>query len=82
MLAYTQWRFWRTRPPAGQLIGEFLCGYGLVRIIGESFREPDSSLILGLSRGQFYSIFLVIAGIGIILLARKIQRIPSKDSPA
>lgn len=74
MLAYAQWRFWRSRPPAGQLAGEFLCGYGLVRILGEVFREPDAGLILGLNRGQFYSVLLVLAGIAVIRQARRLQR--------
>jgi phosphatidylglycerol---prolipoprotein diacylglyceryl transferase len=71
LFAYVQWRFWRARPPAGQLGGEFLIGYGIVRIFGEFFRQPDATLILGLSRGQFYSIFMIIAGIVIIVIARK-----------
>jgi len=71
LFIYVQWRFWKTRPPAGQLAGEFLAGYGIVRIFGELFREPDASLILGLSRGQFYSLFMVAAGIGIVFYARK-----------
>ena len=62
MLVYVQWRFWCTRPSAGQFSGEFLVGYGIVRILGEMFREPDADLILGLSRGQFYSIFMILAG--------------------
>lgn len=74
LLAYLQWRFWKTRPPAGQIGGEFLLGYGLLRIIGEVFREPDASLIFGISRGQFYSIFLIVAGGCVIALARKHQR--------
>lgn len=74
LLAYLQWRFWKTRPPAGQIGGECLLGYGLLRIIGEIFREPDASLILGISRGQFYSIFLILAGGSIIALARKNHR--------
>lgn len=74
MLAYVQLRFWYKRPPAGQLGGEFLLGYGIVRIIGEVFREPDAALLLGLSRGQFYSIFLIAGGIITIFLARKFQR--------
>ena len=57
-----QWRFWCKRPSAGQLSGEFLIGYGIMRILGETFREPDANLILGLSRGQFYSIFMILAG--------------------
>jgi len=34
---------------------------------GKLFREPDASLILGLSRGTFYSVFLVAAGLFLIL---------------
>ncbi len=74
MLAYVQWRFWRTQPPAGQLAAEFLVGYGIVRIIGEIFREPDASLILGISRGQFYSVFLILGGLALITLIRQSQR--------
>lgn len=77
LLAYVQWRFWKTRPPMGQIAGEFLMGYGVVRIIGEMFREPDASLLLSLSRGQFYSIFLIIAGAGVIYYARRNFRAPT-----
>jgi phosphatidylglycerol---prolipoprotein diacylglyceryl transferase len=74
LLAYLQWRFWRTRPPAGQIGGECLLGYGCVRIFGELFRAPDASLLLGLTRGQFYSIFFILAGIVIIRIARRSQQ--------
>ena len=80
LFAYAQWRFWRTRPPAGQLGGEFLIAYGIVRIFGELFREPDAALILGLSRGQFYSIFMILAGAGIIRIARRKQLAPNKPT--
>ncbi|HWZ94775.1 MAG TPA: prolipoprotein diacylglyceryl transferase [Opitutaceae bacterium] len=72
LFAYLQWRFWksdavRTRP--GRLSGEFFVGYALVRIFCEIFREPDEgvSLIFGLSRGTFYSLFLIVIGAGLIL---------------
>jgi len=72
LLAYLQWRFWRShvaeRRP-GHLAGEFLVGYALVRMVGELFREPDASLILGVSRGTFYSVFLIAAG-GFLILRR------------
>jgi phosphatidylglycerol:prolipoprotein diacylglycerol transferase len=74
LLAYAQWRFWWKRPPVGQLAGEFLIGYGIVRIFGEIFREPDASLILGVSRGQFYSVLTILVGVLIVYLARKNQR--------
>ena len=35
-------------------------------MIGELFREPDASLLFGVSRGIFYSFFLVIAGVAIL----------------
>ena len=68
LFAYCQWRFWRTkaRMRPGRLSGEFLTLYGVVRILGEQFREPDASLILGMSRGIFYSIFLALAGLAIL----------------
>lgn len=74
LFAYVQWRFWRTHPPAGQLGGELLIGYGIVRIFGELFREPDAALMMGLSRGQFYSIFMILAGAVIIRIARRTSR--------
>ena len=71
LFLYAQWRFWRTETRPGQIGGEFLIGYGIVRIFGELFREPDAALIMGLSRGQFYSIFMIVVGIVILNLAKK-----------
>ena len=69
-LIYLQWRFWHNdneKRPAGRITGEFLSLYALVRILGEFFREPDAPLIAEITRGQFYSCFLLIAGILLIL---------------
>ena len=75
---FVQWRFWRSnaclRAP-GRLGGEFLLTYAIARIVGEFFREPDASLILGMSRGQFYSLFLLLGGIGVILCAERRSRL-------
>jgi len=52
VFTYTQIRFWKTdvcRRHPGQLVGEFFLIYAFGRILGEFFREPDASLILGLS---------------------------------
>lgn len=79
---YLHWRLWRGGITArygknprtghpGQLTGEFLIAYAILRIIGEVFREPDASLIMGVSRGIFYSLFMVVAGIGVIWWARR-----------
>ena len=70
LLAFMQWRFWRSeivRVKPGRLAGEFLLAYAVARAIGEVFREPDASLILGLSRGTFYSLFFIVGGLWLIL---------------
>ena len=73
LFAYIQFRFWRAKKlPSGQLAGEFLTVYSLLRIFCEIFREPDFgvSLIAGLSRGTFYSLLSMALGIAIIVFAR------------
>jgi phosphatidylglycerol:prolipoprotein diacylglycerol transferase len=77
LFALMQWRFWRSdvaRTSPGRLSGEFLIAYAVVRMIGESFREPDAGLILGLSRGTFYSVFLI--GAGLALMHSPVSRKP------
>ena len=71
LFAYIQLRFWKSRATLkpGQLTGEFLVGYAIARIVSEMFREPDAALILGLSRGTFYSLFVALAGVGFIVYA-------------
>jgi phosphatidylglycerol---prolipoprotein diacylglyceryl transferase len=72
LFAVMQWRFWRgdvVGKNPGRLSGEFLAVYAVVRIFGELFREPDASLILGVSRGIFYSVVMIVAGA--ILVVRR-----------
>lgn len=74
LTAFTQLRFWRSaaiRERPGCLAGEFLVLYAVVRAVGEIFREPDAPLLFGLSRGTFYSFFLVIAGFVLLVLSRR-----------
>jgi phosphatidylglycerol:prolipoprotein diacylglycerol transferase len=74
LLVFMQWRFWRSdivRTKPGRLAGEFLLAYAVARAIGEIFREPDASLIFGLSRGTFYSLFLIVGGLVLILRPAK-----------
>ena len=71
---YTQLRFWRSptvRERPGQLAGEFLILYAVVRAIAEVFREPDASLFFGLSRGTFYSLFLIVGGLILLGISRR-----------
>lgn len=46
----------------GILSCNFLILYGIIRFFLEIFREPDAPLIGCFSRGQFYSIFLILGG--------------------
>jgi len=64
---------WKTswlRDAPGRIAGAFLVVYALGRSLGEQFREPDADLILGLTRGTFYSIFLLLAGVVLMILIR------------
>ncbi|MFA5264731.1 MAG: prolipoprotein diacylglyceryl transferase [Opitutaceae bacterium] len=79
LLAIVQWRFWRTdvvSKAPGRLTGEFCVAYALFRSFCEIFREPDEgiSLLFGLSRGTFYSVILLAAGLCLILRAERERR--------
>lgn len=50
----------------GILTGIFFVLYALFRILVETVREPDSAQILGLTKGQFYSTFMILIGLGFL----------------
>jgi phosphatidylglycerol---prolipoprotein diacylglyceryl transferase len=57
----------------GALTGVFLVGYGIARITGEFFREPDAFLgflPFGATMGQVLCIPMLIAGVWLVLRAR------------
>lgn len=52
--------------PAGFVSGLFCAGYGIARFVVEWFREPDAFLglqALGLSRGQWLTLPLILLGV-------------------
>ncbi len=62
------------RARIGLLSGVFLMGYGIARIIGEFFRQPDDFLgflSFGVTMGQVLSIPMVLIGLLLVLRARK-----------
>lgn len=64
----------------GVITGTFFLLYAIGRIFVENFREPDSSMVLGMTKGQFYSIFLVAAGIGFLaygFVRKRTNRLPA-----
>ena len=59
------------RERRGLLTGVFLAGYGVARIVGEFFRQPDAHLgflFAGATMGQLLSVPMVI--VGAVLIAR------------
>ena len=62
---------WWVPRKAGVITGTFLLTYGILRIVTEIFRQPDEgiALLLGLSRGQMLSVFMVAGGLLILILA-------------
>lgn len=55
--------------PNGTLTGFFFIGYGILRSVGELFREPDAPLTWILTRGQFLSVFAVVVGVVFCVVA-------------
>lgn len=65
------WLYSRRPRPVGAVSGAFLLGYGLLRSVGEFFRNPDDGIFgftLGVSMGQWLSLPMI--AIGIVLLYR------------
>jgi len=58
----------------GLLSGCFLLGYGLARMVGELFRQPDPQLgflVAGITMGQLLSLPMVLGGLALIIQARR-----------
>ena len=66
----------RVRLPDGALTGIFFIAYALLRIAGESFREPDAPLIGGWTMGQFLSLYMIAVGLLLLLWSWKFPRYP------
>lgn len=73
-LVRTRWK----NLPDGIVTGLFFVLYAVARISVENFREPDSSLIMGITKGQFYSTFMIAVGLAFIVsgLVRKRVSVP------
>jgi phosphatidylglycerol:prolipoprotein diacylglycerol transferase len=62
------------RSAPGAMIGAFLIGYGIARLVGEVFRQPDPQLgflLFGATMGQLLSLPMVLAGVGFVWFARR-----------
>jgi phosphatidylglycerol:prolipoprotein diacylglycerol transferase len=66
------WRIRRVRFRHGSLIGVFMIGYGVARVLVEFAREPDPQLgyLFGVvTMGQILSVPMILAGIGFLAYA-------------
>jgi phosphatidylglycerol---prolipoprotein diacylglyceryl transferase len=68
---------WRPaiRARRGFVTGAFLVGYGLARLVGELFRQPDAHLgflVAGITMGQLLSLPMVLAGGWLMLRSRAV----------
>jgi phosphatidylglycerol:prolipoprotein diacylglycerol transferase len=60
------WLYSRKPRPAGTVGSLFLIGYGVLRIVGEIYREPEAlygAMPLGLSAGQWLSVPMIVIGL-------------------
>ena len=84
LFAVLAWLAWRTdaRRHPGLIGGLFLIGYALARIVCEFFREPDAHLgflYAGATMGQLLCVPMLLAGIVLVMQARR--RPPLPDRP-
>ena len=74
LLFVVLWWFSSRPRPRGQVSALFLIGYSLCRFFVEFFREPDyyiGYLALGLTYGQWLSVVMLAAGIGLFAWCRR-----------
>jgi phosphatidylglycerol:prolipoprotein diacylglycerol transferase len=90
LFAILAWLFWKTRAryQPGKLVGTFLLVYGLSRFAVEFIREPDSHLVefasrTGLHMGQWLSVPMILAGLYLILTAKRrearVKPVPAEE---
>jgi len=74
VLLYALQRKDSLRARSGLLTGVFLAGYGVARMVGEMFREPDAHiglLAFGTTWGQWLSVPMVAIGAFLVARARR-----------
>jgi phosphatidylglycerol:prolipoprotein diacylglycerol transferase len=56
--------------PRGLMLGHFVLWYGLLRLVVDHFRDYDSYW-LGIGRGQYFNLLMVVVGFCIVAAARR-----------
>ena len=71
------WVMRRFRLPDGVMFWTFICGYGLARLIGELFREPDAHLSFimpNITAGMILSLPMFLVGLVMIIVRMRGDR--------
>ena len=70
----------RCRMPRGVLTGLFFILYAALRIVAETFREPDPAWAVGsFSAGQFLSLFMFVIGTAFVAWGMKTRQYEAAD---
>ncbi len=77
VLGVALWMVWRAPRKPGVISGLFLVLYGILRVLTELYRLPDAQfaeprptlLGIALSRGQWLSVGMVVAGLVVLVIA-------------
>lgn len=74
------WWIWRKPRRPGVMVAAFFITYGIGRIVTEFWRLPDAHLQvprwLGLSRGQWLSVLMIVAAFALLAIIRKRKEQP------
>jgi phosphatidylglycerol:prolipoprotein diacylglycerol transferase len=84
LLFLVLWLYSRRPRPPGCVGAAFLAGYGLLRFVAEFGREPDAFLgllALRLSMGQWLSLPMIVAGIGLFVYFRSSPPAAGRGGP-
>lgn len=79
LLLIIAWFAWKKPRKPGVIGGIWLTSYALVRIFTEGFRMPDAHIgfqLLGLTRGQWLSVAMLLGSIAVLVYALKRDKLP------
>ena len=83
LLFFILWLYSSKPRPLGAISGLFLIGYGTFRFIVEFTRSPDDGIFgltsFGISMGQWLSLPMVLAGVGLMVWAQRKAAVAGKN---
>jgi phosphatidylglycerol:prolipoprotein diacylglycerol transferase len=71
----------RMKVPRGVITGSFFILYAVLRIIAESFREPDQWMLGPITAGQLLSVGLIVIGVAFVVYGLKTRQYERAAKP-